>query len=67
MWTKARCLAALEGELPESYTAEVRFKLPLYLPARVAFSTWVEGDVRHFSVRDVDSGKPHLEGTVAPR
>src|SRR5919197_1709206 len=57
MWTKARCLAALEGELPESYTAEVRFKLPLYLPARVAFSTWVEGDVRHFSVRDADSGK----------
>jgi hypothetical protein len=60
MWTKARCLAALEGELPDAYSVEVRFKLPIFLPAKVAFST----DTREFSVRDAKSGKPHLEGAV---
>jgi acyl dehydratase len=60
MWTKARCLAALEGELPDAYTAEVRFKLPIFLPAKVAFST----DTRRFSVRDARTGKPHLDGHV---
>jgi acyl dehydratase len=61
MWTKARCLAALEGELPDAYSVEVRFKLPIFLPAKVAFST----DTREFSVRDAKSGKPHLEGRIS--
>jgi acyl dehydratase len=61
MWSKARCLAALEGRLPEAYTADVRFKLPLRIPGRVAFS-FTEGE---FAVHDVRSGKPHLTGTVA--
>jgi acyl dehydratase len=64
MWTKAHALAALEGELPEAYTVDVRFKLPLFLPSKVAFSTWVEGDGRHFSVRALKDGKPHLEGSI---
>ena len=34
MWSKARCLAALEGRLPDAYTVEVAFKLPVPLPAR---------------------------------
>ena len=34
MWTKARSLAALEGTLPEAYTVDVRFKLPLRIPGR---------------------------------
>jgi acyl dehydratase len=64
MWTKARCLAALEGELPEAYTVEVRFKLPIFLPARVGFSTWEDGDTRRFAVRDAGDGKPHLDGRM---
>jgi acyl dehydratase len=60
MWTKARCLAALEGRLPEAYTADVRFKLPLRIPGRVAFS-FTDGE---FAVHDARSGKPHLTGTV---
>jgi acyl dehydratase len=60
MWTKARCLAALEGRLPEAYTAAVRFKLPLRIPGRVAFS-FTDGE---FAVHDARSGKPHLTGTV---
>jgi MaoC like domain len=62
MWTKARCLALLQGELPEAYTVEASFKLPVLLPARVAFST----DGRSFSLHDAESGKPHLAGSVGP-
>jgi acyl dehydratase len=64
MWTKARCLAALEGELPETYTVEVRFKLPVFLPAKVAFDTSESEGARRFHVRDARSGKPHVEGRV---
>jgi acyl dehydratase len=67
MWTKARCLAALEGELPEAFSVDVAFKLPVQLPAKVAFRTWGEGSERGFSLRDHKSGKPHIAGQVAPR
>jgi acyl dehydratase len=60
MWTKARCLAALDGELPEAYVAEVRFKLPLRIPGTAGFSY----DGRGFQVWAGD--KPHLEGIVTP-
>jgi hypothetical protein len=66
MWTKAHCLAALEGELPESFVVDVAFKLPIQLPAKVAFRTWEEGTTRELSVRDHKSGKPHIAGTVEP-
>jgi MaoC like domain len=60
MWTKARCLAALEGELPEAYAVDVRFKLPLRIPGRATFSV-------HDGRFEVWAGSnPHLEGTVTP-
>jgi acyl dehydratase len=65
MWSKARCLAALEGHLPEAYTVEVAFKLPVLLPAKVAFSSHAEGAQRRFALHEARSGKPHLEGTVS--
>ena len=66
MWTKARCLAALQGHLPEAFTVEVAFKLPVRLPAQLAFASWSEGDERRFALRDARSGKPHLEGALRP-
>jgi acyl dehydratase len=66
MWVKARCLAALEGTLPEALTASVSFKAPMVLPAKVAFAEGAEGDGRSFTVYDVRKGKPHVTGTVAP-
>jgi hypothetical protein len=61
MWTMARCLAALDGELPDAYTADVRFKLPLRIPGRAAFS-YRDGE---FAVHDARSGKPHLSGRIS--
>ncbi len=58
MWTKARCLAAFEGRLPDACTVEVRFKAPVLLPATVDFST----DGGHFALHHPKSGKPHLTG-----
>jgi hypothetical protein len=66
MWSKARCLAALEGHLPEAYTVDVAFKLPVRLPAKVAFSSHAEGAQRRFALHDARSGKPHLDGTITP-
>jgi acyl dehydratase len=66
MWTKARCLAALQGHLPPAFSVDVAFKLPLLLPGKVAFSSWADGEVRRFALRDARSGKPHLEGSVSP-
>ncbi|MGW6443843.1 MaoC family dehydratase [Lentzea sp. NPDC055074] len=61
MWTKARCLAALEGRLPEAVTVDVRFKKPLLIPARVEFSASEGVGGWEFAVW----GKgPHLVGSV---
>ena len=65
MWTKARCLAALEGRLPDAYTVEVSFEKPILLPARVAFgSLRASAKKIDFAVRDERTGAPHLTGTI---
>ena len=64
MWLKARCLAALAGELPDGLAVDVSFKLPVYLPGRVAFSTRPDDGGRAFAVHDGKNEKPHLSGSV---
>ena len=64
MWSKARCLAAMEGLYPEKLAIDASFKLPIYLPSEVAFSTWEEDGARAFSLTSAKDGKPHLAGTV---
>jgi acyl dehydratase len=66
MWSKARCLAALEGRLPDAYGVEVAFKLPILLPATVALRTERDGAGWRLALHDAKSGKPHLTGTVQP-
>lgn len=62
MWTKARCLAALEARLPSAFEVEVRFRKPIQLPGVVAFASAAEGEEIGFSVRDAKRGTPHLDG-----
>jgi acyl dehydratase len=64
MWLKARCLAALEGELPAALTVDVAFKVPLLLPSKVAFASWPADGGRDFAVHDARKGKPHLTGSL---
>jgi acyl dehydratase len=62
MWTKARCLAALEARLPDAFAVEVRFRRPILLPAKVEFAA--AGD--EFAVRDARKATPHLDGLITP-
>ena len=64
MWLKARCLAVLESELPDSYAVDVRFKLPVRLPGRVDLASWREGGEHRFAVHDAGSDRPHLTGRI---
>jgi acyl dehydratase len=67
MWTKARCLAALEGRLPDAFAVDVRFRKPIHLPGRVEFLSDAGGEEIHFAVRDAQRQIPHLEGHVKGR
>ena len=66
MWSKARCLAALEGRLPDAFTVDVSFKLPILLPATVGFAAAPDEGGWRFSLHDAATGKPYLAGTVSP-
>ena len=39
MWSKARCVAALENRLPDAVEVDVAFKKPILLPGSVAFGS----------------------------
>ena len=66
MWTKARCLAAIESRLADAFQVDVRFRKPILLPGRVEFASTSQGDEIDFAVRDTKRGAPHLDGHVAP-
>ncbi|HEV7399300.1 MAG TPA: MaoC/PaaZ C-terminal domain-containing protein [Solirubrobacterales bacterium] len=66
MWTKARCLAALESRLPDAFAVDVRFRKPILLPGRVEFASAAEGEEIAFVVRDAKRQTPHLDGRVRP-
>jgi hypothetical protein len=64
MWLEARCLAALEGRVPEAAAIEVRFKLPLPLGSKVAFTSRETPSGREFALVSARDGRPHLAGSV---
>ena len=69
MWTKARCLAALEPRLPDAFSVEVAFKKPILLPGKVEFCEADRSGAGHnvgFGVRDPRKGSSHLDGQIVP-
>ena len=62
MWSKARALASMT--LPESYEADVWFKLPIYLPSKVEFLTARVAQDTDFLIRSSKNQKPHVVGSV---
>ena len=62
MWSKAKALANVS--LPDGYTADVWFKLPMYLPSTVEFLTAVKADHTDFLIRNAKSEKPHVSGKI---
>lgn len=66
MWSKARCVAALENRLPDAVRIEVAFKKPILLPGTVAFGSRATTDGYAFSLTSPGSGAPHLLGRTSP-
>jgi hypothetical protein len=66
MWSKARCLAALEGRLPDRYTVDVSFKRPILLPSTVSFSSAETAEGWRFALHSARSGAPHLTALTRP-
>ncbi|HEX5307490.1 MAG TPA: MaoC/PaaZ C-terminal domain-containing protein [Solirubrobacteraceae bacterium] len=64
MWTKARCLAALESRLPDAFAVQVRFRKPILLPASVDFMEAEREGTTHFAVKDSAGQTSHLQGSV---
>ncbi len=64
MWTKARCLAALESRLPDAFAVDVNFRKPILLPARVEFASAVDEGRIAFAVGDAKKHTPHLKGSI---
>ena len=62
MWSKARCVAALENRLPDAVRVDVAFKKPILLPGTVAFGSRPTGEGYAFSLTSPKSGAPHLAG-----
>ena len=67
MWTKARCLAALEGRVPEAFTVEAAFKAPLVVPSTVVFTSQPRAGGWQFALHGARKGRPHLQGALTPR
>ena len=65
MWTKAKCLGAL-GDLPESFTCDVTFKLPIFLPSEVEFIAKFDNrdEQVDFGVYDPTTPKANLIGKI---
>ena len=66
MWSKARCLAALDGRLPDAVTVEVAFKKPVLLPGNVLFGSGRRAEGYAFALSRPKDGKPHLLGRFGP-
>jgi hypothetical protein len=64
MWTKARCLAALEAHLPDALTVDVAFQKPLPLGSTVRFLTRGGSSGWDFGVLPATDDRPHLSGSV---
>lgn len=57
MWTKARCIAALENRLPGAVRVDVAFKKPVFLPSSVAFGSLKHLDGYDFSLQNLAEHK----------
>jgi acyl dehydratase len=62
MWSKARCIAALENRLPDAVTVAVAFKKPIFLPGKVQFGAEANASGWDFTLVNPKNGAPHLLG-----
>jgi acyl dehydratase len=67
MWSMARCVAELPQEIfSPACVLEVAFKAPVMLRASVTLESWHNGAELKFGLRNAQSGRDHLLGSVRP-
>ncbi len=65
LWSAARCLALLQGRLPQAPKSyAVQFKQPLLLPGKAALRFAQEQGAVEFALISASSDKVHLSGTL---
>lgn len=62
MWSLARTGAEVADELPEAFTYETEFKLPIFMPAWVLLKYTKTDEGIEFKLMDSDDQKPHMAG-----
>ena len=66
MWSKARCLAAMDQQLPAAgYSVDVNFHRPLFLPSQVQFYSGQRQGQQRFSLFNQGGDQAHLEGFIS--
>lgn len=62
MWSKARCVAAIENRLPDAVRVEVGFRKPIFLPGTVSLGVAESDTGLDFSLTSPRNGAVHLLG-----
>jgi len=66
MWSKARCLAALKDQLPDTaYRVQASFHRPLFLPSNVLFYSQKQSDKTLFSIFNQTGEQAHMDGCIS--
>jgi len=66
MWSKARCLAAMDSGIPEAgYSVNVNFLKPVFLPSKVNFYSSLSEGQQEFSLFNSSGNQMHLQGSIS--
>ena len=65
MWTKARCLAAFEGRVPETFAIDAAFKSPLRIPGKARLRSGRRDRGWAFRLESPDGERTHLIGSLS--
>ncbi|MGB2400701.1 MAG: MaoC family dehydratase [Porticoccaceae bacterium] len=66
MWSKARCLAAMNSLIPQAgYSVNVNFLKPVFLPSKVNFYSDLIDSQRQFSLFNASAEQMHLQGSIS--
>lgn len=66
MWSKARCVAAMQPQLgTDQCQVQVAFKTPIFLPATVALHYEAGESSIDFELRNETGKRPHLTGCIS--
>ena len=65
MWALGRCISELPSiSVSSEVKLDVKFKLPLFIPGRALLEHVTDSHETRFVLREINSVRPHLSGTL---